>query len=581
MKIVLSEDKSLVFFMHENGAEYKFLHDFPALIKGYPYYYSVAKSNVLYNILNRIKIYRKKDIHIQKEVNELANAPRVLKPIPPEFKYHTQPYPAQEVGLRYLYTLGSAGLLMEPGMGKSKVVLDYIMLMGFKKVLIVCPKPLIFVWEEEIEVHRPELDFYAVKTTDWESEKEGIRNARVTIVNYTKAITFKDQLKLEGFTFIHLDEFLIKDPKSLRTIGLTELSTSIPYRCGGSGTLVNNTIVDVFAPVRYIEPSLTGSLASAFLRHFSVRKLDKDTNRERIVAFKGTAEAKSILESCCIVMTKEEWLKDLPKKTFKDIYVNPSEQQRRMIGELAENYVTEFEGEYIEVDNPLVMLTKLYQLSNGFLYQSFEKQDVSDLLATPKEGAVKKKGRKTLFLDEQPKIEALSKLLDRIEEERAIVWFNLSGEFELISKLLDERGIRYLHIRGGEKDTGGKVKTFNRDNTYKILLCQAKSVNYGITVLGNKREDSETDEDIDGGEILPAFNNSVYTQIFYSMSFSLETYLQQQDRIHRFGQKHECKYYRLFLNTPVEHRIRKAIDDKTVLKTQMLVDIAHSLKNEV
>jgi len=72
----------------------------------------------------------------------------------------------------------------------------------------------------------------------------------------------------------------------------------------------------------------------------------------------------------------------------------------------------------------------------------------------------------------------------------------------------------------------------------------------------------------------------IHTQIFYSCSFSLEIFLQQQDRIHRIGQTFECDYYRIFANTSVEHRIRKALDDKLSIRKEMLVDIAESLKEE-
>lgn len=79
--------------------------------------------------------------------------------------------------------------------------------------------------------------------------------------------------------------------------------------------------------------------------------------------------------------------------------------------------------------------------------------------------------------------------------------------------------------------------------------------------------------------MLLSFDPKVFTEIFYSLSFSAETYSQQQDRVHRYGQKHTCKYYRIFCNTHVEHKIRQAIDDKITLRGEMLVDIAKSLKD--
>jgi SNF2 family DNA or RNA helicase len=567
--------------MHEDGREYKFLHDFPALLKGPLYYYAPLKSGVVHNILGRIKLHFKGKIKINEDVHQWMSEPKKLLKIPESFIWHTQPHNAQEIALRFMYTFGSGGLLLDPGMGKSKVVLDYIWLKQFKKTLIVCPLPLCFVWEDEIDKHRPELSYYVVKTTDWEKEKPNL-GTDVVVINYNKAVLFEKQLKELGFEFIYLDEALIKDPTSLRTQGLTSIAKDIPYKSLGSGTLINNSIMDTFCPSRFIEPALVGYSYKNFLDHHAVRYGGKAANAiPRIVGFKYAAEAKSILETCCIVMTKEEWMKDLPGKVFEDVYVQPSDYQRKLYKDLSSNYIVQVGDEWIEVDNPLVMMAKLYQISQGFIHNNYEETEMSDLLGIAKiEKAKKKKGRSTVRFEDQPKLDALEKIITtKVKERRAIIWFNLTEEYEIIRGRLEQMGINFLVIRGGEKDTGGKVRLFNKDNFYQFLLAQAKSVNYGITVLGHAKDDDEEDPG-DADSYVPPFDPEVFTEIFYSVSFSSEVYSQQQDRIHRFGQKHTCQYYRIFCNTPIEHKIRVALEDKLILRKEMLVDIAQSLKEE-
>ena len=100
-------------------------------------------------------------------------------------------------------------------------------------------------------------------------------------------------------------------------------------------------------------------------------------------------------------------------------------------------------------------------------------------------------------------------------------------------------------------------------------------MNYGITILGTTMEKLE-DANF---EMFPGISPSVHTQIFYSCNFSLEVYLQQQDRIHRIGQTKDCDYYLLWLNTNVEMTIRKALVDKLFLRKEMLVDIAEKLRD--
>jgi SNF2 family DNA or RNA helicase len=156
-----------------------------------------------------------------------------------------------------------------------------------------------------------------------------------------------------------------------------------------------------------------------------------------------------------------------------------------------------------------------------------------------------------------------------LKNEKFLLWFNLNGEFYLIKQLLERLGINFLVIRGGEKSIGKKVKEFNENPSIQVLLCQAKSVNYGITVLGSKPEELEKRH----LEMLPEINTRVHIEVFFSINFSLEVYLQQQDRIHRLGQELECLYYRLFTNSSIEIKIRHSIDNKLEIKTELLKDI--------
>lgn len=457
MRVAFNSSKSSVVFMHENGKEYKFLHDFPALLRGTPYFYLPAKAGVIHNVLARIKLHLKKPILVDQDVHKFISIPTKLKNIPEDFKFYTEPHKAQLVALRFLYTFESGGILLEPGVGKTKVVLDYIFLKKFKKSLIVCPKPLCFVWQDEVEKHRPELSIYVVKTTDWEKEIEGVLEADVVVINYNKAVIFKDQLIKQKFDFINLDEALIKDVSSQRTEALTVLAQNVPYRCLGSGTLINNSVMDCFAPVRFLEPSLVGTSYRNFLNHHSVRVRGKAGIPDRIVGFKYVSEAKSILETCCIVLTKKEWLPELPEKEFEDVYVQPSDYQRQLLADLSSNYIAKVEDEYIEVDNPLVMLSKLYQISQGFIHKNYEKMDVDDLMGVPKDGKKAKKLRKTFKFEEQPKLDSLQRIIEtKLGRDRAILWFNLTAEYELIKERLEKMGKTFLTIRGGEKDTGGK-----------------------------------------------------------------------------------------------------------------------------
>lgn len=570
MKLSLEGDRVVI---TPFGPEYSKLEKFPGLFKNGPYFFMPRDPRVVYNLVSRIRL-RFNRVEISSDVQRIIDEEFRLRPIPPDFKFYTTPKNFQEIALRYMYTCGGGGLLLEPGMGKTKVVLDFIALMGFRRSVIICPLPLLFVWQYEKEVHRPDKTMHLVTTTNKDEEVEKMLEADITVINYTKAWMFAERMYEPEFDFIGLDEGLIKDPSSLRTRYVTTLSNRIRHPMLMSGTLVNNSPLDIFAPVRFLQPCLVGNSFGKFKQEYSVlTKFDSPSGRrEFTIGYKNVPEVRSILDSVSIVMTKDQWL-DLPEKKFFDVHVQISDEQREFYQGLQSNYIAKTpDGEVVEITNPLVALCKLMQVSNGFIYSQAEDDSIEDLCVEEAPGKKKRKSRrKTYFFREQPKIAALRKLLtEKLSGRRGIIWFNMSAEFKLISTLLEEMGVPFLSIQGGDKKVGEKVVEFNRNPRYLWLVCQAKSVNYGVTVLGK-------DYDEDEYQIPPGLTPEVFTEIFYSLNFSLEVYLQQQDRIHRLGQEHICEYYRLIANTSAERNVVEKIDEKIDIRGQMLVDIVVNL----
>ncbi len=571
MKITFSNDKSLIIFSPEGAQEYKKLSEFPGLLRKGPYFFSKPKSAVIYNLINRLR-FKKFTLRMTQEILDISEEEFRLKEIPQDFKFFTNPLKHQEIALRYLYTNGGGGLLLEPGMGKTKVVLDFIALMNFKKSLIVCPKPLLFVWEDEVADHRPDKSIYVVKSTDWESEMDNILSSDIVVVNYNKAVLLEDKLSKLNFDFINVDEGLIKDPKTDRTKAITSLGKLIPSKCITSGSLVTKSPLDIFAPIRFLEPSLVGESFSRFKNEYAV--IVKRNELPLVVGYRKVSEAKSILESTSIVMTKKEWLKNMPEKKFFDIRVGMGDEQRRVFNTLASNYIVDIGDLSVEVDNPLALASKLVQVSNGFIYVKGD-DALSDLdgdESIPKKSKSKSiKNRITITFDEQPKLESLIDLVStKLKNRRCIIWYNMTGERDILTKGLTDARYSYLIIQGGEKDVRSKVKSFNSNPNIDFLVCQAKSVNYGVTVLGTSEEELEQSEFF----YPPDVDTKVYTQIFYSLNFSLEVYLQQQDRTHRIGQENICEYYRLITSNYIEGHIAETLSRNLSINQEMLVDFA-------
>ena len=151
MIIQETQDNKNILFTPETINERKALDNFPGLLRQGLIFYAPAIHNVVYNLYRRLRGRNNKfkDIKYTRNVKEFLENGVDLLPLPEDFKFYTEPLSHQLLALRFGYTYKSFGLLLEPGLGKTKVILDYIYLIKSNKNLIICPKPLLFVWEDE------------------------------------------------------------------------------------------------------------------------------------------------------------------------------------------------------------------------------------------------------------------------------------------------------------------------------------------------------------------------------------------------------------------------------------------------
>lgn len=614
-----------------NATESNKLKKFPGFQRVKRKFLIPKKPSVVQDLITRFKKVHKDPISAPPSFREYMTATQELLTIPEDFPWISTPYPHQELALRFLYTHGSAGLLLEPGLGKTFVVLNYIKLANFRKSLIVCPKALLFVWQDEVAAHRPDLNVHVMESTSWsdklvnaesnlrkwkgifESFSEAPEDAEelkaynraksnvkvheralrqlpeqmqadlsaaeaadIIVVNYEKVVPGLDLLTKMNFDFIAVDEGLIKDMKTGRTKAMHKLANKIPNRVIMSGTLVNNGPLDIYSPTKFVEPALTGGGYGAFEHYYA--RIAKTRGGRRFVAGVGrrqTEEIRDMLAACSIVMTKDEWL-DLPDKHYHRITVPMSEQQQLMYDDLQANHICSVDDDtYIEVNNPLTVACYLNQIANGFVYtyDNIVEDDFADMFD---DYEAQEKGERTTTFLESGKKQALKELiLDQLKNKKFILWYNMQAEYQQIMEVLNELGVESRSIRGGSKDTGAIVHEFNGSGTVQVLVCQSQSVNYGITVLGRDPAALEAS----GVSVIPDFDTSVHTHVFWSLGWSLERYTQQQDRSHRIGQTHDVDYWILATECGIEDLVWERLDKKEEIRDAILVDYIKSSRS--
>lgn len=562
MQLIIEENSTkekVIRFNPDNLKELSLLDNFPGTLNGIcPFDPDVLNDLVARLKNSNIKVYTK-DLRVK----QLAGT-RKDETLPSSFKFYTEPLPFQRRAVEWAAPRSNVGFLLSPGLGKTKVCLDWLHLKQPSRTLVCCPSPLRDVWVEEATKHRPEFSPTIVTEL---AQLDGLRDSKFLVCSYTIVTMREEWFQQWVPEAIILDEALIKNPDSQRTKSLSTLSkiSGVKYRALLSGTLINNHEGEVFAPVNFLEPSMFGKSHYLFKKkYFYFSRPDSEgKSYPQGVKIDYREELRSSLRAVSIVMRKEQYLSSLPEKAFHLHWVKPSESQLQRIKELRQ--FSKVDGVPLLANNPLVVLGKLIQLENNFYYKVQRgNEPILEELLWGEANKVSKSPRETIYLsppDENPKMQALAGLTQTLGAKRGIIWFNFNAELPQIKATLKEK---YLVVDSKTKSASKVVKEFNENPEYRWLVAQARVLNYGFTILG------ETSED----DILPEFDPHVNVEIFCSLNFSYEVFMQQQDRIHRIGQVHKCEYHLLLSKSKGDETIEAALREKKSVQEFMLQSTA-------
>ena len=148
----------------------------------------------------------------------------------------------------------------------------------------------------------------------------------------------------------------------------------------------------------------------------------------------------------------------------------------------------------IYVDHVLACLTKLRQISGGFIYD----------------------GEKPVAIHDGKALEVVE-LLEELGDEPVLIWCQYQYEIEHLRAVLQDNGYQVGTAYGKTKDLNANIYAF-KDNRIQILIANPRTLQYGVTLT-----------------------NCCYA-IYYSTSYSYEEYYQSHDRIYRKGQSRPCTY---------------------------------------
>ena len=429
----------------------------------------------------------------------------------------TKLYAYQEKIFTWVKQRKKIALFMDMGTGKTLVTLNFIMYYRPKKILIICPKIAMYVWQSEFKKHIKNNPYQIItldkgtSSSKAEKVKDLKRENTVIIINYESC--WRDHIE-KALKDYKADMIICDESHKVKTYGsnvskyVRQLGKNTEYKAILTGTPVTNTKLDYWGQFAFLDITLFGHLYSAFKnRYFEFHpkfpsKIIKEKNMDELLA--------KVSENSVTVKLKEVKT-DLPAITEEIIYTEMSSAQQKAYDKLRKEQFLKLEKGEILLKNAMNEMQKLQQISSGFIYIENEA---------------------TYKFFENSKIEALIELIESMGEEKVIVFCSFTEELKMIKTALEKEGKATAVIGNGQNE----LQKFYEGAQICIINLLAGAEGIDLT--------------------------SAHYAIYFSPTIKMDKFEQSRARIYRNGQTMPCFVYHLINKNTVDTKIYSALKNK-------------------
>lgn len=454
-----------------------------------------------------------------------------------EFK--TTPFPYQAEGIKFGLSHDKWLLLDAPGLGKTLQMLYLALELkkreGIEHCLIICGvNNLKFNWKREIEKHTEESCYIlGQRITKSGKFTIGSVNDRVADLNriideffvVTNIETLRDANVVKGinkgankFDLIIIDEVhRCKNPTAVQSKNFLKL-TSAKYRVSLTGTLLLNSPLDAYIPLKWIgkEHCSFSNFKYYYCNYTGFFNND-------FVGYRNVDTLKEQLNECSLRRTKD--LLDLPEKTIITQIVEMNPMQETFYANIQAGIVDQVDKVDMSTANILSMVARLRQAT-----------ECPSVLTT-----------------ENIKSEKVSVAEDLVEQivsgdEKVVVFSTFKETLNTLKE--DLKQYKPLLCTGDVPDViiNENIEKFQNDNEHMVMLCTTSKMGTGVTL------------------------NRATHAIFISNPWTAADCQQCEDRIHRIGSKKPVFIHYLITNNTIDQRVDELVHDKGAISDYIIDD---------
>ena len=444
---------------------------------------------------------------------------------PPKLSAKLDAYPYQVDAVRAVKSLSYAAIFHEQGLGKTKIAVDLLLHWLeadiVDTVFVITKKILVQNWFEEVLTH----SHVSPKILSGNRRDNSIAlnspiliyimNYELVSANFELFCLFLNTCRVG----VILDESQkIKNPEAKVTQDFHAIAESFTRRIIMTGTPVANRPYDIWSQVSFLDGGK--ALGASFAEFENDFDLPKTQNADHEYADRLSSIMER-LKPFSVRETKRTAGLELPGKTILTHSVEMEPRQAAIYKAYRDTLAHEFviDGKAIidEAEGILKQLLRLVQCASNPVLVDTTYQN--------------KPGKYTKLLE-------LLQQIDVLSSGKVIIWTSFIDNVEWLSSELQHYSPQKLHGEISLAERNKAIRKFKTDSNCRVLVATPGAAKEGLT--------------------LTVANHAV----FFDRSFSLDDYLQAQDRIHRISQTDDCFVHNLIASDTIDEWVDALLNAK-------------------
>ncbi len=385
------------------------------------------------------------------------------------------------------------------------------------KVLVVAPKKVAeATWQDEAAKwdHTRHLTFSSILGSQSKRVRAVNTPADIYIINRDNVKWLVDYYRNDWpYDMVVLDEASsFKSNKAQRWKALKSIRGHIRRIVELTGTPAPHSLLDLWPQVYLLDE---GQRLGKTIGGFRERYFNPDKrNAVQVFTYKpkdGAEDSvKNLLSDVCISMKAADYL-DLPEQVDDLIPVMLTPAAEKAYKKLEKEALLQVDEQQIDAGSAGVLTNKLLQLCNGAVYDN----------------------RRQVVEIHDCKLEAFAELVEALDGQHALVFYNFQHDRDRILKLLKKSNLRVRVFSGPQDERDWNAGRID------ILLAHPASCAYGLNLQ-------------QGGHHV----------IWFGLNWSLELYQQANKRLHRQGQTEPVIVHQLVVKGGVDEDVIASLQDK-------------------